>query len=347
MRLDPEGIPNVSPTDAVKLAHNAYGIDATCEPLPSERDQNFFLTEPSGRRFVLKVANAFEEQDVLEAQNAAMEHVHQQGGGLGSPTVCQTSSGSRITTLVGHIGRTHLVRMLTFVPGDLLAAVRPHSPKLLESLGAFFGRLDRALENFSHPGTRRYLQWDLNYGAATVRSYLPNIEESDGRALVERQLDRFETVVAPASTRLRVSVIHNDGNDHNVLVGSPGSPNEAVSGVIDFGDIVETCTVFELAVAAAYALLDKQDPIAAAVHVTRGYHATNDLTDAELDVLFDLIVMRLCMSVSISAYQSKQNPGNEYLVISQRPAWDALNNLALVDPNEARDRFHEVRRELP
>ena len=49
--------------------------------LPSERDQNFRIDAPDGRRFVLKIANAHEDVAMLDAENAAMEHVAAHGGG--------------------------------------------------------------------------------------------------------------------------------------------------------------------------------------------------------------------------------------------------------------------------
>jgi 4-aminobutyrate aminotransferase-like enzyme len=108
-----------------------------------------------------------------------------------------------------------------------------------------------------------------------------------------------------------------------------------VTGVIDFGDMVYSQTVNEVAIACAYAMLDKADPLAAAKWVVGGYHQVNPLTGRELTVLFDLICMRLCMSVCHCAHQSRQEPKNEYLRISQKPAWTLLRRLADVHPRLA------------
>ena len=62
-------------------------------------------------------------------------------------------------------------------------------------------------------------------------------------------------------------MIHSDANDHNVLVGAlPAEPRQ-ITGLIDFGDMHLGLTVAEVAIGATYALLGKQDPLAAAASV--------------------------------------------------------------------------------
>ena len=80
----------------------------------------------------------------------------------------------------------------------------------------------------------------------------------------------------------------------------------------------------------------------AAQQVGGDYFDFIPLDDMEIRLLYDLISMRLCLSVSISAYQHKQNPENEYLKISERSAWEALNRLAQVDPARALNTFTDA-----
>ena len=195
------------------------------------------------------------------------------------------------------------------------------------------GSTVRSLSGPTTAGAHR-VQWDLRQARDTIRNCIEHIARPEQRGIGEGYLERFEHHVVPLLPQLRTSVIHNDANDHNVLVSEDAS---SVIGIIDFGDMVESCTVFNLVVGAAYAILDKPDAIEAATHVVGGYHDAFPLDDAEIGLLYDLISMRLCLSVSISAYQHKQNPENEYLRITERSAWEALNRLAQVDPARA---FH-------
>ncbi len=57
------------------IAEKYFGIQASADELPSERDRNFLLSTRDGEKFVLKIANANENRETLEAQNAMMSHL--------------------------------------------------------------------------------------------------------------------------------------------------------------------------------------------------------------------------------------------------------------------------------
>ncbi|HEX6892891.1 MAG TPA: aminotransferase class III-fold pyridoxal phosphate-dependent enzyme, partial [Chryseolinea sp.] len=137
---------------------------------------------------------------------------------------------------------------------------------------------------------------------------------------------------------LRKSVNYNDANDYNILVSGKGN-NVAVPGVIDFGDAVCTHTVNELAIALAYVMMHKPDPIEAAIHVIKGYHAQYPLEEKELAVLFTMVLTRLLISVTCSAINLEENPQNIYLQISDKPAWDLLRKLIAISPEYAHYAF--------
>jgi Ser/Thr protein kinase RdoA (MazF antagonist) len=260
--------------------------------LPSERDQNFLLTDDSGQQFVLKVANTSESRVFLEAQNAVLDYLSER------VPFCQRVIGE-IAEFEGH-----LVRLVTYLPGVPLAEIKPHTPGLLRDLGEKLGQLSRALADFDHPAVHRDFYWDLANGNRIVNEYAPLIEDAELRELVLKC--RFEPV-----TELRRSVIHGDTNDYNVLV-DPQSMT--VSGLIDFGDMVYSYTVGDLAVAVAYVALGDGDPR----DVIGGYRSEFGLLEEEKEALWPLVRLRLAMSVCIAAHQIRQQPENEYLLISQK-----------------------------
>src|SRR5205807_6490319 len=98
--------------------------------------------------------------------------------------------------------------------------------------------------------------------------------------------------------QLHMSVIHNDANDYNVLIDDTGEGTRRAVSVLDFGDMVYTYTVCELAIACSYAMLHKSDPITAATHIVSGYHKAFPLSEAEIEALYPLICARLCISRS-------------------------------------------------
>src|SRR5205085_9705136 len=130
----------------------------------------------------------------------------------------------------------------------------------------------------------RDLVWDPDRSLAVIARHRDAVQPPGRRALLDRFVAQHD-VAAPLLPALRRSVIHNDANDHNVLVGDARPDARPVAGLLDFGDMLEAHTVSELAVAISYAMLGKRSPLAAAAHVVAGYHETLPLTEPELAVL--------------------------------------------------------------
>lgn len=291
---------------AIAIADEHFGVRASARPLPSERDQNFLLTNSSGEKFVLKIANALEERGFLEAQNSVLKHLATR------VSFCQrlvhAPSGEELSTVQAANGTTHFVRLVRYLPGVPLAEIKPHSPALLHGLGRKLGQLAHALADFDHPAVHRDFHWDLVNGNRVINEFGRLIEEPNLRHLVFKC--RIDQEIS-----FRRSVIHGDANDYNVLV-DPESI--AVTGLIDFGDMVYSYTVGDLAIAIAYVVLDEHDPRAAAAEVINGYTSEFSLLDDEREALWKLVLLRLAMSVCLAAYQRRKQPDNEYLRISQR-----------------------------
>ncbi len=334
-----EHAPRFSAKEAVALAARLFGVDGHAQELPSERDQNFRIDASDGACYVLKIANAREDAAMLDAQVAVLAHVAAHGAGVACPRVVAGQDGRAVQSVAAADGRVHHVRLLTWVPGTPFATTRPHTPALLADLGCFIGSLDRALASFDHPAAHREFHWDVARAATVIRPLLTEIEGDGRRALVGRLLARFEAATLPRLAALRHGVIHNDANDYNVLVGGGDGDvlarDQSVVGLLDFGDMVHTVVVAEVAVATAYALLGTPDPLAAAASVVGGYHGALPLDEAEIAALWDLVCMRLAMSVCHAAHQRRSQPANDYLSISEAPAWAALEQLAAIHPRLA------------
>ncbi len=334
-----EHAPHYDTSAAVALGEQLYGIRASATQLPSERDQNFLLTSESGEKFVLTIANALEDRALLEAQNAGLTYL--EGRLSYCPRIVPALSGERLSKIKSSNGATNFVRLVTYLPGVPLAEVKQHSPELLRSLGRKLGQLDRELATFDHPAIHRDFHWDLANAQKVISEYGGLVADTRLREGVYQCARDFERDVGPMLPKLRRSVIHNDANDYNVLVNNADADpqNQAVVGLIDFGDMVHSYTVADLAVAIAYVVLDKPNPIRATLQVVAGYHEEYPLNEDEIQALYGLVLMRLCMSVCLAAYQSRQRPDNEYLEISQRSITDSLPGLATIDPRLAAAAF--------
>jgi 4-aminobutyrate aminotransferase-like enzyme/Ser/Thr protein kinase RdoA (MazF antagonist) len=335
--------PSFSTADAERIAREMYGVDAGASPFTSERDQNFLLRCTNGDAFVLKLANSLEDRAFLDAQREAMARVADRTSLC--PRVIPLSSGAWTGEVEGAWGARHAVRLVTYIPGTPAGEVWRHSAEYRRDLGRCVGALDHALEGFDHPAAHRDFHWDLAHGVTTCRAQRVLVKGRAMHDLVDSMVDAFERDVAPLMPVLPRSVIHNDANDFNVIVRDDGdlyTKHQRVAGIIDFGDMVHSVTVGNLAIAAAYALLGARDPLAAAAQVVAGYHSERPLADVELKALFGLIQLRLCTSVVMAALQMQQRPGDEYLAVSQEPITRALPILARVHPRFAEATFRHA-----
>ncbi|HSE30159.1 MAG TPA: phosphotransferase [Pyrinomonadaceae bacterium] len=314
----------------MSLADELYNLQSTAESLPSERDQNFLLTDASGQRFVLKVANSHEDEALLQAQADAMMLAGER------LSFCQrlvpNVHGQVLTRVTSETGESNLIRLVTYLPGVALGVTEVRSAGLLSDLGNKLAQLDTVLLDFDHGAIHRDFHWDLAKWETVITSYSELISDPSLRNMILTYAGIFETTAAPLLPGLRLSVIHGDTNDYNILINDERSE---VVGIIDFGDMVYSYTVADLAIGLAYVVLNNDSPIAAAANVIRGYHQVFPLRDGEIAVVWALMIMRLCMSVCIATYQQQQRPDNEYLDISQQAIRERLPSLLQVSQRDA------------
>ena len=309
--------PAFSTEQAVDIAQQAFDIQASVYRLSSERDQNFRLRAEDGREWVLKIANPAEDPAILDMQNQALLHIAQADPELAIPRVKTTPAGALFHQIDGSDGRRFIVRVLSFLPGDLLDDAT-QNPALERNVGAMTARLARALRGFFHPAARHELLWDLTQ-APGLRTRTHHIGESALRHAIEEVLDHFDAEVLPQLRKLRAQVIHNDVNGQNTLVDG-----DRVTGVIDFGDLIHAPLICDLAVPIAGLIAENKDPFATAAEITAGYHAITALEDDELRLVFDLVSTRCAISVAIASWRVGDHPENTDYIMSDAQEYGTL-----------------------
>ncbi len=308
--------PRFSLEQARELVARHYGLDATARELPSYVDQNFHILDASGAEYVLKIYNSDEDPSFVDAQIVALRHIAGQISVLATPRIIPCLDGAPATR-----AGEHELCLGSYLPGQPLADLPHPSPGLLRDLGRGLGELDERLASFTHPVLMRQFRWDLRQ-APRALEFVGLIEDAAGREVVRERLEQFESEVLPIVDRLPFQSIHNDANDHNVLVLESG---EARLGLVDFGDMVWTARVCEPSIAMAYAMSRAENPLQAGAELLAGYHESLALGVAEIRVIPHLIAARLCVSVTMSAYQRGRDPDNAYLAVSEAPAWRLLD----------------------
>lgn len=326
--------PALNCAEAQALALEHYGIAGEAELLVSERDQNFAIKCADGTRYLLKIANAAEAVEVVEFENAALEHLLAVSPDLPVPRLIPSKAGSTMVRAQVSGGATHLVRMITWLDGKLLRAVKLTAP-LSRQLGTALAHLGHGLRGFFHPAAGKSLLWNLT-NFPQLRDKVRFVQDEALREICGRHIDRFSSSISPALTKLRAQIIHNDLNPSNVLVSEDGR----VSGIIDFGDMVHAPLICDVAVAAAYQLRDDDDLLTTVLEFVSAYHRVTPLESDELELLFDLIFARVVTTVVVTSWRAAIYPENKtYILRNADSAARRLGRLFALNPARVADRF--------
>ena len=317
-------------------AKKYYGINGVIKKLQGEVDFNFYIKTDEGNEFTLKISRPGTDPQAIDFQAKIMHHLAASEIPLNLPEVIFALNGKEYIELEN----SRFLRLQKWVPGRMLSDVNPRSEQVLQQWGHVAGLLSSHLQGFDHPAAHRSYKWNPSgvLDAKKYRSYITGKEELE---IVDYCWYLFEKDALPYLSDLRKSVNYNDAHEHNLLADL-NLKDPAITGVIDFGDALFTETVNELAIACAYACMYLPDPLQAAANVVRGYHKIFPLTEKELAVLFPLIVSRLILTVTNSAWNKHCEPDNKYLIVSEKPAWDVLRKFSITSPAFAHYTFREV-----
>jgi 4-aminobutyrate aminotransferase-like enzyme/Ser/Thr protein kinase RdoA (MazF antagonist) len=333
--------PEFSVKDASLLLEEHYGLCCTLKEFPGERDRNFLAQEKNGETYVLKISNSCETLEFLQVQHAALERSSKLLEPGRIPIVFPAKNGESLLRVSSADGSQHWMRLVRYVDGLPMAEYRPHTGEFLRELGRMCGIVTKALHEIPAPPPSHTLLWEMHNVQETLHEYMPWIKDEKLLCWVKKSLDLYSRTIEPLESKLRRGWIHNDFNDYNVLAVPKISGIPDV-GLIDFGDMTHSYLAAEPAVACAYAMLDKPDPLEAAVMLIRGFHQHFPLEEKELEILFPMIMMRLCLSLTLGAFQQQNDPENEYLGISQKPARKLLEQLQEVNPRYAHYLFRDA-----
>jgi hydroxylysine kinase len=277
-----------------------YHLTGRLERIPTEKDDTFRLVT-TGEQFLVKIAPASESAAIVNLQTSVMLHLEDASSPIPAQRLIRGVHGQVESTVVDPDGNDRIMRVLSYLEGSLLATVRP-TPSQFAGVGAMLARLDRALGDFRHPDDSRLLIWDLKNFSHT-RPLLQWVVDRDDVAMATWVFDRFDALVAPRINDLDTQMIHGDFSPFNVVV-DPES-EEFVTGIIDFGDVVRSPTVFDLSVAVANQIgADERRPWASAVDIVRGYRAQRPLTDGEASLLAITGPARLLLRALIYGWRS-------------------------------------------
>lgn len=313
----------IGPEAAAQLCRDLYGIEGAFRRLDPEKDDTYLVSAPSGQRFILKIANAEEAEAELDLQLAALCHLADAGFPIPVPRVVAARGGARVSRDPA-TGR--MVRMLSYVEGTPLDAF-DLGPWEIWQVGRALGQLRQALRTFRHPAQGRALCWDVQH-ILTLRPILSQIALTpDHAALAEKAFGRI-AALAPRIRALPRQVLHNDLGRSNI-VGDPAAP-DFVTGIIDFGDVVDTAVAIDVATAVMNQIARSFDPeddiFVPARPLVAGYLAHAPLTAEERAMIPHLVMARVLVRAVMTEWRAALMPSNRaYILRNTGPSWAQLD----------------------
>ena len=327
----------ISKDKAKDILKRLYQIEGTAKLVHGEVDFNFRIDIADEAKYILKISRPDEVEAYLDFQNQLLAQLELKPN-IPCAKVIADKEGGKTSTFIDELGNKRFVRLLTWAPGRLWCDVHPQTNELRFDLGKQAGQITQALQEFRHPLEERELVWDIAQALWTTQyTQLFKDEEFE---LVSKFQRRF-TSLQDSYAKLRRSVVHNDVNDHNIVV-SNDLLNPNVEAIFDYGDAMKTQIINDLAIACAYAMKDFNDPLEAALPLIAGYHQSFPLLEEELDHLYIAIAMRLIISVTKAELNRVAEPDNKYLQISRESALKTLRGWSQVNEEYATYSFRKV-----
>lgn len=329
--------PEVSAEDARRLLAEHWGIEVTTlTNFPSERDVNLMVNG----EYVLKVSNPAEPLDVIDMETRVLRHAQSVAPDLSVPRTISTVTGQDQVTMLDRSGRSCAARLITVLPG-LVAEGLPVTKELAESMGAICARASIALQGFFHPAAGRIIDWDVRRAAEVLAEASPQaLQVSEGSFAELKERCR---AAGQAAYALPSGVNHADVTLTNVMV-----TDGTISGLIDFGDMHHTAHVCDLAIALTSVLRNTASRQVVGIwELTRavidGYQRHRPLSPDEVDILGDLVLCRLALTLAISARRGREYEGNSaYINQWDAPAIRVLQELSSISSEELTARLRRI-----
>ncbi|XP_055332650.1 hydroxylysine kinase-like [Paramacrobiotus metropolitanus] len=360
--------PCVTFDDIRNLVQEIYGLTVTsAKQLDGYDDANFFIQvgqgsdnanipAPAPDGYVLKISHGkfTSHSEQLKVQNELMHCLSGQLGPVQVP-IPQATKESKTLGYVdlpmrdaGTTGGTpvtskHIIRLYSFIPGSMMSSVKCEpSAETLMDIGVLAARL---VQTFSGcDGDARFagvlstassMLWSLE---GICAGYLePLLQAVDNPLKLEIFRDiigKFRRQMSESSPFLERGIIHGDINEGNVLLNRAADGEDwMLNGLIDFGDLHQSCRIFELILAMMYMMLEcfdkgTLDPIEAGGYVLAGYLSMHVISPAEIRMLKIGIEARCVQSLVIGLYTYKfEQPGNMYVLTTQTKGWAVLEKL--------------------
>lgn len=304
--------PTLPLEEACALLHQEFGIAANLRPLGSQQDQNFLVLTAAHTELlgVLKISNPVFSGSEIAMQDAAAVAIARAEPSLRIPHIVQGPRGAMSGWWQTSQGRLHC-RIISFVSGTTLTGSGYLSPAMVQRLGELSAAVSVALATETHPAAGRTLQWDLRHAERVIVAITATEPDVDVRALTAEASQQALALLRPVSDRLPRQLGHFDVTDDNVL-RPDGSALNLPDAVIDFGDVMESWAVAEIAITVSSILHHADACYRTVLPAIAAFDRRRRLSDDEITALWPLVILRGAVLVLSGRQQVRLDVDNEY-----------------------------------
>ncbi|MDN3494918.1 aminotransferase [Planococcus sp. APC 4015] len=299
--------PIVSTALAERCAAQSFGLIVRATDLGSQQDANFLLLDAVDATpvAVMKVSNTAFRSGAADEQDHAAQWVADVAGvrtstRLGELAVLQAPSG------------THTARLLRFLDGGTLHGSDHLPPTVIADMGRMSGEVSAALATLPTAPADRVLQWDLRHGARVVEFLAEHIADPELRERVVQVTRAEARRIRHLEALLPVQVVHGDLTDDNLMRSVAPDDDRPLDGVIDFGDLMLSWRVAELATTISSVLHHEGASALSVLPAVRSFHRIRPLSTDEIEALWPLVVIRGAVLVVSGHQQVTADESNDY-----------------------------------
>lgn len=317
--------PEVDLDEVRATARREYGVDGELTELGSQQDRNFLVRGADGTGVLVKIFHPSVDAVAVDLHIAASDRLRAQG--LLSPEVLTTAAGDRTTRIACADGQIARVAGFEVVDGQPLSDITAADGAQAEELGELVADVTRVLAGLDADDTDRNLQWELGNALAVVEQLIDDLPD-DRREQCLTAARRAAAELDVVAADLPRQVIHGDLTADNVMRDRRGR-----HWVIDLGDVATSWRAAELAMLLAD-LVGRTDDLAIVARAVAGFDQRSRLTDAEVEALWPLVVLRGAVLAVSGWSQLRIDPGNDYARERVEHEWQVFVRAARVPSAE-------------
>ena len=297
--------PDVTESDAARIAFERYGIEVVASELGSNQDRNFLLTEPDGAKSVLRIDNQAFSDAAREAQHAALDAYRAAG----------VAVAAMLPGLDGEITQRwngFAARRSEFSAGVPMLDCGYLAPVVISEFGALAAASVNALAGLGHAGLEVPGIWDMRVAHEETLRLATSIEDETLRSRVLDAAEDAHAALSLVADALPVQAIHGDLTDDNVMGARGDDTRLHPHTVLDLGDLSYGWRVAELAVTLSSLLHHEPERPLAVLRAVRAFHRDAHLSAAEARALWPLVALRAALLVASGWRQLQIDGDNDY-----------------------------------